>query len=348
MATSAWSMYRGYPALPTLRPGAEHVIAVSDPSLNLVHVTDTLLRSLREHMLDEAEPLAGLLRKCLLLGAETGSEALRYWARKELNGYDSGDDVPEYRLLTGVPISMDSMSGNTWATGQIMDRLQLPPEAQKYVTETIPMRQPIEELEKLAGQENLSFKTSALAYAQTLWNEQLGPFQQVMGLKYVMSGSAMSGILGQIRTQLVDVVADLTADTPLSDLPKKDQVDAAVSHRIGNVYNTTIQEANGPVAIGSKAKASTEGLNVDDALRLLQHVRTAADEAEETDRAELLEAVEELRAAVEQERPDTGDVVKKVRKLRAIANKIGVASISAATGGAAQALTELAVSGAFG
>ena len=55
----------------------------------------------------------------------------------------------------------------------------------------------------------------------------------------------------------------------------------------------------------------------------------------------------ELRAAVEQEAPDTGDVVKKVGKLRAIADKIGVASVSAAAGGAAQALIELAVSGAL-
>lgn len=298
-------------------------------------------------MLDEAEPLAGLLRKCLLLGAETGSDALRDWARKELNGYDVEDDVPEYRRLTGVPISMDSMSGNTWATGQIINRLQLPPEAQEYVSETIPMRQPIEELEKLAGQENLSFQTSALTYAQTLWNAKLGPFQQIMGLKYVMSGSAMSGILGQIRTQLVDVVADLTADTPLSELPRKDQVDAAVSHRIGSVYNTTIHEATGPVAIGTKAKASAESLSIADALRLLDQVREAAAGVSGTDRTEVLDAVAELRAAVEQENADTGDVVKKIGKLRAIANKVGVASVTAATGGAAAALTELAVSGAF-
>jgi hypothetical protein len=53
---------------------------------SVLRVTDALLRSLRERMLDESEPLAGLLRKCLLLGAETGSVTLRYWARKELNG----------------------------------------------------------------------------------------------------------------------------------------------------------------------------------------------------------------------------------------------------------------------
>lgn len=77
-------------------------------------------------MLDESEPLAGLLRKCLLLGAETGSVSLRDWARKELTGYGDEDEVPEYRRLSGVPISMDSISGNTWATGQTISRFQLP------------------------------------------------------------------------------------------------------------------------------------------------------------------------------------------------------------------------------
>jgi hypothetical protein len=41
----------------------------------------------------------------------------------------------------------------------------------------------------------------------------------------------------------------------------------------GGVYNTTIQTTNGPVAIGAKAKASTEGLTVEDALRLLEKVQ---------------------------------------------------------------------------
>lgn len=56
----------------------------------------------------------------------------------------------------------------------------------------------------------------------------------------------------------------------------------------------------------------------------------------------------ELRRAVEGDEPDTGEVVKKVGKLRAISDKIGSAAISAAAGSAVSALTELAVSGAFG
>ncbi|SCL43330.1 AbiTii domain-containing protein [Micromonospora aurantiaca (nom. illeg.)] len=310
-------------------------------------MTDTLLRSLRERLLDESEPLAGLLRKCLLLGAETGSEALREWARKELNGYGDEDEVPQYRKVPAA-ISVDSINGRFWTKGQVVDRLQLPREAREYVPDEISFKQPIEELERLAGQKQFSFASPGLAYAQAVWNGKLGPFQNIVGLSYVMSGSALAGVLGQIRTKLVDLVADLTADTPLSELPKKDQVDAAVSHRIGDVYNTTIQTTSGPVAIGAKARASTEGLTVEDALRLLDRVQQAAADVADTQRAELLDALAELRTAVESDEPDTGDVVTKTGKLRAIADKLGVASVSAASSAAAQTLTELALNGAFG
>lgn len=310
-------------------------------------MTDTLLRSLRGRLLDESEPLAGLLRKCLMLGAETGSETLREWARKELNGYSDEDEVPQYRKVQ-APISVDSINGRIWAKGQIVSRHQLPQAAWEYVPDEISLKQPIEELERLAGQKAFSFGSPGLAYAQAIWNKELGPFQNIVGLSYSMSGSVLAGVLGQVRTKLVEVVADLTADTPLSELPKKDQVDAAVSHRIGDVYNTTIQTTNGPVAIGAKANASTEGLTVEDALRLLDKVQQAAADVAGVQRTELLDALAELRAAVESGEPNAGEVVTKTGKLRAIADKLGVASVSAATGGAVQALTELALNGTFG
>jgi hypothetical protein len=63
-------------------------------------------------MLDESEPLAGFLRKYLLLGAETGSDSLRQWARKELNGYDKDDELPGYRKLPTPPLALPSLSGH--------------------------------------------------------------------------------------------------------------------------------------------------------------------------------------------------------------------------------------------
>ena len=232
-------------------------------------MTDTLLRSLRERLLDESESLAGLLRACLLLGAETGSESLRQWARYELNGYDEGIELPSYRKLPSPIIQVDYMSGNTRATKQPYNRLQLPAEAQKGVPEYMPLHQPVEELEKLSVQKSLSFTGTGLAYAQTMWNKELGPFQQITGMSFSISGAVFAGVLGQIRTQLVDVVADLTADTPLAELPRKEQVDAAVGQYIGTQYNTTIHTANAPTVIGTKAAATSTGLSVGEAILLL-------------------------------------------------------------------------------
>jgi len=312
-------------------------------------MTDTLLRSLRDHMLDEEEPLAGLLRKCLLLGAETGSNSLREWARKELNGYGDNEEVPEHRRVTGLAIKMNSISGNTSVTGQTIDRLQMPPKCWEYVSESIEFKQPVEELERLAGQKSLSFTTPGLAYAQTIWNQELGPHQTILQLSFVLAGSTVAGIVGQIRTRLVDLVADLTADTPLSELPRKEQVDAAVRHRIeGDIYNTTFHGASGPLAIGKKAMATTEGLSVEDALRLLDGVQKASADVGNEARAELLHAIADLRSALEQDNPDTGEVVKKAGRLRAVAESFGTASLSAAAGGVVGAITELAITGAFG
>ena len=187
--------------------------------------------------------------------------------------------------------------------------------------------------------------------AQTIWNRQLGPYQSIHGLSYTMTGSVVAGMVGQIRTQLVDIIADLTADTPMSELPSKRQVDAAVSEHIGasSVYNTTINAASGPVAIGTEALARTEGLSIEDVLALLDAVqKTAASDVEEADQAEVLEAVADLRVALSREAPDTGEVVKKAGRLRSLGIKLGGASMMAATEGAASALIEMAMSGAFG
>ncbi|WP_420118269.1 hypothetical protein [Micromonospora sp.] len=311
-------------------------------------MTDTLLRSLRERLLDESEPLAGLLRACLMLGAETGSDTLRAWARSELNGYGKDDEVPKYRKISSPPMSMDSISGNLWAKNQLISRLQLPQESWQYVPDELQLKQPIEELEQLAKQEQLSFGSHGLAMALNIWNAQLDEFQQIINLSYRMTGSVIAGILGQIRTNLVDVVADLTADTPLSELPKKGQVDAAVSHHMGDIYTTNIQNTNGPVAIGAKATATSEGLTVEDAIRLLDKVREAAAEVSESHRTEVLDAVAELQAAVGGTEPDTGEVVKKAGKLRAAVEKAGVAGLTLASSSAVQAVTDLAINGVFG
>jgi AbiTii len=48
---------------------------------------------------DGGQPLPDILRKCLRLGHELKDEQLKAWANQELNGYKSGKEVPDYRIV---------------------------------------------------------------------------------------------------------------------------------------------------------------------------------------------------------------------------------------------------------
>jgi hypothetical protein len=48
---------------------------------------------------DGKRSLSDALRKCLVLAFELKNEKLKYWIEKELNGFNTGDDIPEYRKV---------------------------------------------------------------------------------------------------------------------------------------------------------------------------------------------------------------------------------------------------------
>jgi hypothetical protein len=48
---------------------------------------------------DDTHSITVLLRKCVVLAHQLKNERLKIWANQELNGYDSPDEVPEYRKM---------------------------------------------------------------------------------------------------------------------------------------------------------------------------------------------------------------------------------------------------------
>lgn len=311
-------------------------------------MVDTLLGSLREHVLDESQSLAGLLRKCLVLGAETGSEALRQWARNELGGYSDENTTPEYRKFATPVISADTISGNKWASNMTYSILDLPVAAQGAVRDELSFLQPIEELEQLSKQSSISFANPGLTFAQQIWNQELGPFQRVMNLRFSVSPSLVSGVLGQVRTRLVEMVADLTANTPLTELPPKDLVDAAVNSHIGTQYTTVIQAPTNAIGIGNGAISTSNGVSVDEAIKLLEAVkRAAAEVADRKFEAEVLEAADDLKAELASKAPDTGAVVKKAGKLKSIVARISGTTLNGAASGAVGTIISMAMGGMF-
>jgi len=58
----------------------------------------TLLEEIQSALVDQNSDLGTILRKCKLLAARLGSQALENWLIYESNGYPEEIEVPDYRI----------------------------------------------------------------------------------------------------------------------------------------------------------------------------------------------------------------------------------------------------------
>jgi hypothetical protein len=58
-----------------------------------------MLDDIVDGAVDDKVSLATLLRKCLVLADKLKNNKLKRWVLSELNGYESQDALPEYRIL---------------------------------------------------------------------------------------------------------------------------------------------------------------------------------------------------------------------------------------------------------
>ena len=85
-----------------------------------------LLEQIEQGALDSKTPLADVLRKCVALGGRAGSEQLRDWARRELDGYRDGkQELPAYRIVPAA-IAIDGQNMAFQVTGQQLSSYDLP------------------------------------------------------------------------------------------------------------------------------------------------------------------------------------------------------------------------------
>jgi len=67
-----------------------------------------LLDDIIELAASDKEPIGNVLRKCLMLESELPNDAFRAWLDRELDGYDSDNEVPSYRLIPARSYGMFS------------------------------------------------------------------------------------------------------------------------------------------------------------------------------------------------------------------------------------------------
>jgi len=210
-------------------------------------------------VVDTSTRLADTLRKCVVLGGQAGSVALRDWATHELRGYRGEAELPAYRR-PGAVIKVDAVTGNAFAggyriTGQQISPSALPDPIAEVVDEEVPLIVGVGEIEAMVGQAraNGGFINMTLPDAPMivrLMNQQIGiGSQQITAIYWVLGESALLGVLDQLRTILAELVAEMRAGMPDADtIPSGEVADQAVHvavHGDGARVNVTTAQSSG-------------------------------------------------------------------------------------------------------
>ena len=204
-----------------------------------------LIGQIQNDALDESVALATALRKCLVLGGESGSRQLLEWATRELEGYGPQDNLPGYRVIH-APLFVDGIAGGYKVTHQQFPASSIPDFAREAVSERLELRYAIGALEAMLGNAEIMLQPPHASDLARYMNAQAGT--QIVSLYWGVAHSEVRGVVDQVRTALTRLVVELRANVPDGDaIPSAEDANQAVNVIVSGESNsiqiTTAQTA---------------------------------------------------------------------------------------------------------
>lgn len=268
-------------------PSKRHPSAILGPVASKTYAR--LLDEIHDGALDSSTRLPDLLRKCIALGGETGSESLRDWARQELMGYGPGTEVPEYRKTASM-LYLDGATMSGLIRGQQVPLNMIPAKIRDKVREAmdnIEVRHPVAELVDLVdshrarGESTVKLAPPNAQELTTLINHELqqadrrsNPFpppfpvpprQTVERVYWQVGLNTFAAMIDAVRTALLQLVVEMRSAAPAGPLtPNRDVAEQAVDVALygkARVRNLVINQVG---AAGQGAAAATGGAIVGD------------------------------------------------------------------------------------
>jgi hypothetical protein len=179
--------------------------------------TDRLLGEIEAGALNSSTPIADVLRKVIAVGGKAGSTELRDWATRELNGYRPGDDLPDYRKIC-APLQIDAATMHGFIKGQTISTMQLPDFARDTITNDVVLYQGVDEIEGMARRcepgDVIKLAPHRSQDLVTFMNSQEDWSGHIERMYWGVSPVSLEGVVGQIRTALINLVAEITDNMP--------------------------------------------------------------------------------------------------------------------------------------
>jgi hypothetical protein len=243
-------------AVPVSRPPANVRGAVHTWHVPLFR-TPSLLTTI-ERDLEQDAPVAKILRKVLLLGGQAGSTELRDWAAHELRGYGPGDDLPDYRQLHAL-LQADFAFAGGMVKHQTVAPWEFPEFAHDAMSGPVPLAMGIAEIQDMTTRHEggmIRLSPPGVSELMLLINSEVGHINKIVAIYWSVSVTALEGVLDQVRTRLVQLAAEMRAETPsMQSVPEREVADRAV-HVVAKGRSTVNVVTGGPSSSNSVTMTS--------------------------------------------------------------------------------------------
>lgn len=178
--------------------------------------------------------LRGCLRQCVALGGDLRSARLRDWATKELMGYRGDDEIPSYRVVSPILLG-DGQTPNAQFRRMSIPWTELPGFVRDEVKNSLPLPDGVAMLEENAAASDS--RGEGLVKMSLPMGADIGRLMSSESIYYeriywAVATSVFRGVLDEIRTTAVSVLAEVRSGIPAARLASTsagEMADQAVS-----------------------------------------------------------------------------------------------------------------------
>ncbi|CAM1364017.1 AbiTii domain-containing protein [Tenacibaculum xiamenense] len=221
-----------------------------------------LISQIINELIESEKSINGALLKTKVLASRIQNKELLDWVNRELNGYSSTKDLPEYRKNITSYLKGNYVNGNVKYTNQPIPTIGLDEIFQKKLQST-EFQDSITALENLINKNDSSTLASPLraeivGMIEENWIEMGNPYLQLMNVSKIISKSAIVEVVSKVRNKLLDFMLKVDEEfggfTEIKDLKEKQK-------EISTIMNQTIINTSGDgnvVNTGDKNKVNAK------------------------------------------------------------------------------------------
>lgn len=211
----------------------------------------SLLRDIQGAALDSNVSISDLLRRCKVLAARLGHEELSQWVDRELNGYESRDELPPYRI-----VHAEARGDFVGSFGRALRNAPIPPLAVpkhlQHLATTVYLTEPISSLAHTAAAAEkhnpvVNWPPDVIA----VYGRQIFEDFACLSARQVIPSGAIAGILDIVRSRILSFVLEIEAVAPDAGEARPGEP-AIARDDATQIFQTAIYGDVGSLASGSR------------------------------------------------------------------------------------------------